>query len=29
VKLYAQYRRAKFRYRKGKYVQLRESEYEV
>jgi len=29
LKLYAAYKRAKFRYRKGKYVQVRESEYEV
>ncbi len=28
LKLYTAYRRAKFRYRKGKYVQLEESEYE-
>ncbi|MXR21274.1 NAD(P)/FAD-dependent oxidoreductase [Halobacterium bonnevillei] len=29
LKLYSQYRRAKFRYRKGKYAQLRESDYTV
>ena len=29
VKLYASYKRAKFRYRKGKYVQMRESEYDL
>jgi electron-transferring-flavoprotein dehydrogenase len=28
LKLYTAYRRAKFRYRKGKYVQLAASEYE-
>jgi len=28
LKLYTAYRRAKFRYRKGKYVQLEESEYD-
>ncbi|MFC3478853.1 NAD(P)/FAD-dependent oxidoreductase [Halobacterium litoreum] len=27
LKLYSQYKRAKFRYRKGKYAQIRESEY--
>jgi electron-transferring-flavoprotein dehydrogenase len=27
LKLYAQYKRAKFRYRKGKYAQIRESDY--
>jgi electron-transferring-flavoprotein dehydrogenase len=29
LKLYAAYKRAKFRYRKGKYAQVRESEYDV
>jgi electron-transferring-flavoprotein dehydrogenase len=29
LKLYAAYKRAKFGYRKGKYVQLRESEYDT
>jgi len=29
LKLYSQYRRAKFRYRNGKYAQIRESDYTV
>ncbi|WP_336037019.1 NAD(P)/FAD-dependent oxidoreductase [Halobacterium yunchengense] len=29
LKLYTRYRRAKFRYRKGRYAQLRESDYEL
>jgi electron-transferring-flavoprotein dehydrogenase len=29
LKLYSQYKRAKFRYRKGKYAQIRESDYEI